>query len=213
MLKKEEKSQQNDRTKQSRPRLVRAMSAPCHPKSLEDQPQTTKKRNRRKKIAPIECVQVDLRASVRQSFQKTRTVSIDRKVEVVKSGDRRALTARNRVKSSKVNAALPRPKHFVHTNDIVTLVSLLSPGTSDSEKEENSLPKNETERAPSLRKTGKSVSFQDDTDTFREDEPPSEEIRLSPMVRRASFVPLASNIRLNRPPTAPPGSIFMKPFG
>lgn len=33
---------------------------------------------------------------------------------------------------------------------------------------------------------------------------------LPTMLRRASIAPLAAKIRSNRPPTAPPGSIFLK---
>ena len=50
------------------------------------------------------------------------------------------------------------------------------------------------------------VSFQDD-DSLCDDDPV---IDLPSVLRRASLVPLAAKIRLNRPPTAPPGSIFSK---
>lgn len=49
------------------------------------------------------------------------------------------------------------------------------------------------------------VSFQDDESLA--DDPI---LDLPSVLRRASLVPLASKIRMNRPPTAPPGSIFNK---
>ncbi|XP_061400568.1 nuclear transcription factor Y subunit gamma [Musca vetustissima] len=95
--------------------------------------------------------------------------------------------------------------------DVITLVSLISSEGSDSEKEDccSSTPSNSdsnspTRRAPSLRKAGKSVSFQ-------ENYPPTFQFaskEYSHMLRRGSIAPLAARIKSNRPPTAPPGSIF-----
>lgn len=64
-----------------------------------------------------------------------------------------------------------------------------------------------TGRAPTLRKTGKSVSFQESTLAdgvayLRPDFPL--------VLRRGSIAPLAARIRANRPPTAPPGSLFVR---
>ncbi|XP_060658297.1 LOW QUALITY PROTEIN: uncharacterized protein LOC132792819 [Drosophila nasuta] len=106
--------------------------------------------------------------------------------------------------------------------DVITLVSLLSSEGSDSEREESSSTSASTStgneksspptaqrspqrRAPLLRKTGKSVSFQDSY-------PPTFQLaskEYSHMIRRGSIAPLAARIRANRPPTAPPVSIFL----
>ncbi|XP_034651006.1 uncharacterized protein LOC117890327 isoform X1 [Drosophila subobscura] len=106
--------------------------------------------------------------------------------------------------------------------DVITLVSLLSSEGSDSEREDNhsasstpggggdkqppgSAQRSPQRRAPLLRKTGKSVSFQDSY-------PPTFQLaskEYSHMIRRGSIAPLAARIRANRPPTAPPVSIFL----
>ncbi|KAH8354970.1 hypothetical protein KR093_003033 [Drosophila rubida] len=108
--------------------------------------------------------------------------------------------------------------------DVITLVSLLSSEGSDSEREESSststsaststgngksspptAQRSPQRRAPLLRKTGKSVSFQDSY-------PPTFQLaskEYSHMIRRGSIAPLAARIRANRPPTAPPVSIFL----
>lgn len=149
----------------------------------------------------------------------------------VERKDERPLTSRPKNKVLKVPTQT-RARSAVSACDIVTLVSLLSPGGSDSEKEEHSIKGDLScsERGPSLRKIGKSgvcderilnldryipfislflisVSFQDDGGIIESDEPIA--IDLS-NIRRASLAPLASKIRMNRPPTAPPGSIFAK---
>lgn len=52
-----------------------------------------------------------------------------------------------------------------------------------------------------------SVSFQEDDDSTNT----TTNIRdFSTVFRRASIAPLAAKIRTNRPPTAPPGSIYLK---
>lgn len=51
------------------------------------------------------------------------------------------------------------------------------------------------------------VSFQDDDDVVEATEPNTIDLSTA-NIRRASLVPLAAKIRMNRPPTAPPGSIF-----
>lgn len=187
------------------------MSAPCHPDATASQAQSNARRRiRRKKVAPVECVQEESRISSRIDFQKSRTVSVERRVEV-RTAERRPLTAQNKTRKPKPSGQI-RPRQPTPASDIVTLVSLLSPGSSDSEKDESFTAKAElaaTGRAPSLRKTGKSVSFQDDSDCQPDETEPSA-FGLSPMGRRASLVPLASSIRFNRPPTAPPGSIFSR---
>ncbi|XP_034478008.1 uncharacterized protein LOC117784391 isoform X2 [Drosophila innubila] len=104
--------------------------------------------------------------------------------------------------------------------DVITLVSLLSSEGSDSEREETSSASAPTgsekqstptaqrspqRRAPLLRKTGKSDSY-----------PPTFQLaskEYSHMIRRGSIAPLAARIRANRPPTAPPVSIFLSEPG
>ncbi|XP_023179684.2 uncharacterized protein LOC111605412 isoform X2 [Drosophila hydei] len=102
--------------------------------------------------------------------------------------------------------------------DVITLVSLLSSEGSDSEREENSATptggeklttataqRSPLRRAPLLRKTGKSDSY-----------PPTFQLaskEYSHMIRRGSIAPLAARIRANRPPTAPPVSIFLSESG
>lgn len=190
-----------------------------------------KKRLRRKKIAPTEVDSFNLKLAHHQHFQNK--IMVDKTYEE-RPSTAKALTSRfsKTIKSSKITAA-PRARSAINGSEIVTLVSLLSPGASDSEREDHS--SNETffdnshgKHAPSLRKVGKSgeyyigctqlkyaikyqifdskVSFQDD-ENFAEEDPI---IDLPSVLRRASLVPLTAKIRLNRPPTAPPGSIFHK---
>ncbi|XP_065370472.1 uncharacterized protein LOC135962459 [Calliphora vicina] len=111
-------------------------------------------------------------------------------------------------KSSLNRKVLTRSKSVAP--DVITLVSLISSEGSDSEKEDSSItPTNShkgspTRRPPSLRKTGKSVSFQ-------ENYPPAFQFaskEYSHMLRRGSIAPVAQRIKSNRPPTAPAGSIF-----
>uniref|UniRef100_A0A1A9WN61 Uncharacterized protein n=1 Tax=Glossina brevipalpis TaxID=37001 RepID=A0A1A9WN61_9MUSC len=86
--------------------------------------------------------------------------------------------------------------------EVITLVSLISPEDSDSEKEDNSSVI-AAKRAPSLKKTGKSVSFQETDLSFH-----LSSKECSHMLRRGSVAPVAARMRANRPPTAPPISIF-----
>lgn len=221
------------------------MSAPIRPfQPSEDRNAQQKKRLRRKKVAPVELDTFNQKLAYHQQYQN--------KIMVEKSYDERPTTAKvftSRFgKSAKPPkpTAQPRARSAIHGSEIVTLVSLLSPGASDSEKEDHSNGTNDSpneKHAPSLRKVGKSgklnplvrdflfcllfmlnkkkkqirlkwfnflptqqVSFQDD-DNFTEEDPI---IDLPSVLRRASLVPLAAKIRLNRPPTAPPGSIFYK---
>uniref|UniRef100_A0A1A9ZG94 Uncharacterized protein n=1 Tax=Glossina pallidipes TaxID=7398 RepID=A0A1A9ZG94_GLOPL len=107
------------------------------------------------------------------------------------------------------------------TSEVITLVSLISPENSDSEKEDTSIIVGR--RAPSLKKTGKSgktmknlenlyynflfsVSFQE-TNLNRFHLSSKE---CSHMLRRGSVASLAERLRANRPPTAPPVSIFFQ---
>ncbi|XP_037952720.1 uncharacterized protein LOC119683174 [Teleopsis dalmanni] len=95
--------------------------------------------------------------------------------------------------------------------DLVTLVSLVSSEGSESENDDDLLQtasgksnENTLRRAPLLRKTGKSVSFQEHF---------TDNIQLSTkeysMIRRGSIAPLAARLRANRPPTAPPVPVFI----
>ncbi|XP_031621001.1 uncharacterized protein LOC116339320 [Contarinia nasturtii] len=215
--------QRNLSLSEPRPRLMRAMSAPirpilppdAHEKVISSSNQSqggTKKRLRRKKIAPIEMSPFSLK--VAQHTQQY-TSNASKLVSQRSSFDERPSTAKSMnsyrslksVKPPKTSTSIqPRAKSAMNGCEIITLVSLLSPGASDSEKEDYSISANDSSGEkviPSLRKIGKSVSFQDD-DSFGDDDPI---IDLPSVLRRASLVP---KIRLNRPPTAPPGSIFHK---
>uniref|UniRef100_A0A1A9VDD6 Uncharacterized protein n=1 Tax=Glossina austeni TaxID=7395 RepID=A0A1A9VDD6_GLOAU len=104
-------------------------------------------------------------------------------------------------KSSNNNKRMLARAHSL-TSEVITLVSLISPENSDSEKEDTSIIVGR--RAPSLKKTGKSVSFQEtNLNRFHSKE-------CSHMFRRGSVASLAERSRANRPPTAPPVSIFFQ---
>lgn len=221
-----------------RPRLTRAMSAPIRqnpPPDAQDRYQNGqhnnfKKRLRRKKIAPAEMDTFNLKLAHHQHYQNK--IMVEKTYEE-RPSTAKALTSRfsKTMKPSK-NTAAPRARSAINGSEIVTLVSLLSPSASDSEREDHSsngtFDSLHEKHAPSLRKVGKSgeyyldytqlkyaikyqvfdskVSFQDD-DNFAEEDPI---IDLPSVLRRASLVPLTAKTRLNRPPTAPPGSIFHK---
>ncbi|KAL9875071.1 uncharacterized protein ACN427_013329 isoform 2-T2 [Glossina fuscipes fuscipes] len=104
--------------------------------------------------------------------------------------------------STKNKRVLARAQSL--TSEVITLVSLISPENSDSEKEDSSTIVGR--RAPFLKKTGKSVSFQE-TNLNRFHFSSKE---CSHMLRRGSIAPLAERLRANRPPTAPPVSIFFQ---
>ncbi|XP_068146905.1 uncharacterized protein [Drosophila tropicalis] len=199
----------NALTVQRRPPLVRAMSAPV--RGLDD------------KIAANKRNQQKLRR--RKIF--TRTAS-----SVTAGGGGGGGGACDGSSSLLVDSsgggtkkALNRARSVVVAPEIITLVSLLSSEGSDSEREDNSTAstpsgaadkqshvpgpagtqRSPQRRAPLLRKTGKSVSFQDSY-------PPTFQLaskEYSHMIRRGSIAPLAARIRSNRPPTAPPVSIFL----
>lgn len=223
---------------ETRPRLMRAMSAPIRPhpppepqdKCTVSHNQNQKRRLRRKKVAPIETDPFSVRIAQHQQY-------LD-KMCYNRPFDENLLTAKLSSRAQKSakppkSSVQPRVKSAVNGCEIVTLVSLLSPGASDSEKEDfvNSNSDTPNEKIiPPLRKVGKSgsptirkqnqqfdqstnmcfcffiVSFQDD-DSLGDDDAV---IDLPSILRRASLVPLAGKIRI-RPPTAPAGSIFHKP--
>ncbi|XP_039483855.1 uncharacterized protein LOC120446777 isoform X1 [Drosophila santomea] len=187
-------------TVQRRPPLVRAMSAPV--RGLDESSKGV--------IAASKRSQQKLRR--RKIF--TRTPSSTVNLDVIGDSSTSSSVAGNATKK-----ALNRARSVV-APDVITLVSLLSSEGSDSEREDNSsvavssppaggLEKQNSgatqRRAPLLRKTGKSVSFQDSY-------PPTFQLaskEYSHMIRRGSIAPLAARIRANRPPTAPPVSIFL----
>ncbi|XP_055310603.1 uncharacterized protein LOC129573715 [Sitodiplosis mosellana] len=207
---------------ETRPRLIRAMSAPIRPNpppeaqdkviatNANGQMQSgSKRRLRRKKIAPIEIDSFSLKIAQSQPYA-SKLVS-QRTFDEQRPSTAKAINIHPLKSSAKPPKPIlqPRNKSAMHGCEIVTLVSLLSPGASDSEKEDYSNGGNDSpneKSTPSLRKVGKSVSFQDD-DSLCDDDPV---IDLPSVLRRASLAPLAAKIRLNRPPTAPPGSIFHK---
>ncbi|XP_011191211.3 uncharacterized protein LOC105217749 [Zeugodacus cucurbitae] len=173
---------------QRHPPLVRAMSAPVRSRSLDENNKGVfafqKRKLRRRK--PI-----------------TRNASICEKV------DDDILFDLNAINGKKPPISRTRSTLAI---DVVTLVSLVSSEGSDSEKEDTppetghrNAERSRSTGAPSLRKAGKSVSFQ-------ENYPPNFQLatkEYSHMIRRGSIAPLAARLRANRPPTAPPVSIFM----
>lgn len=144
----------------ARPKLLRAMSAPIRPSTVDQQTtqlNQSKKRLRRKKIAPMETEQYDFKLVQQQQ----RKIFLEK--NTVGQANGRPSTSRSKVKPPKCAAnTIARTRSGFNGFDIVTLVSLLSPGGSDSEKEDVSsttCDNNENSsgnRAPSLRKCGKS---------------------------------------------------------
>lgn len=143
---------------------MRAMSAPIRPNDAQ-----TKKCFRRKKIVPMD--QSDPFQFQFTHHQQQQSPSllpqhkpksvVDRKDEQISM---RPLTCRPKIKVSKIPMQ-SRPQSAINGCDIVTLVSLLSPGGSDSEKEDHSTSScnnksdvtcTERRGGPSLRKMGKS---------------------------------------------------------
>ncbi|XP_016992946.2 uncharacterized protein [Drosophila takahashii] len=191
-------------TVQRRP-LVRAMSAPV--RGFDESSKAV--------IAASKRSQQKLRR--RKIFSRTPSTSVAVPLDVI-GGD---TNTSSNSSSSASKKALNRSRSVV-APDVITLVSLLSSEGSDSEREDNNStvtvssppagggeeklqPGVAQRRAPLLRKTGKSVSFQDSY-------PPTFQLaskEYSHMIRRGSIAPLAARIRANRPPTAPPVSIFL----
>ncbi|KAH8416059.1 hypothetical protein KR222_007315 [Zaprionus bogoriensis] len=192
-------------TVQRRPPLVRAMSAPVR---LDES----------SKSSGV------LGAAQKRSQQKLRrrkifTRAASSTVVVASPPDASPLLSSADGSGSQSKKPLSRARSVI-APDVITLVSLLSSEGSDSEREDNSaastpvggdkqvsaaVPRSPQRRAPLLRKTGKSVSFQDSY-------PPTFQLaskEYSHMIRRGSIAPLAARIRANRPPTAPPVSIFL----
>ncbi|KAH8291508.1 hypothetical protein KR054_012255 [Drosophila jambulina] len=204
-------------TVQRRPPLVRAMSAPV--RGLDESSKGV--------IAASKRSQQKLRR--RKIFTRTPSTSVvtgGAAIDVLGGGDSSSSGGGGgggaTGSSSSSKKALNRARSVV-APDVITLVSLLSSEGSDSEREDNcstvvtSPPAGGGEkqqpgaqrRAPLLRKTGKSVSFQDSY-------PPTFQLaskEYSHMIRRGSIAPLAARIRANRPPTAPPVSIFLTEVG
>lgn len=148
-----------------RPRLTRAMSAPIQPSLPNDCPNkkqnannaNSKKRMRRKKIAPIDMVDtINMDIMANQSYHNT----VDHRSFKTDSSHVQSFTARCSKESKAIKPMIPpRAKSAINVSDIVTLVSLLSPGASDSEKEEipaNVEPTANDKQKPPLRKLGKS---------------------------------------------------------
>ncbi|GAB0099709.1 hypothetical protein DMENIID0001_155960 [Sergentomyia squamirostris] len=183
------------RSSARRPPLVRAMSAPIRP-SVEP-PQNRRKNTRRRKYGRDR--EENLLITSRKSLERQDAITSDTSpVCHTKSCERKSVVSQ---------------RSTIGGCDIVTLVSLLSSGGSDSEREDNGHANTQraekrSTRPPSLKKTGKSVSFQDnDITSF-----PSPSKEFPTMFRRGSVAPLAARIRSNRPPTAPPGSVFITDY-
>ncbi|XP_016979453.1 uncharacterized protein LOC108044818 isoform X3 [Drosophila rhopaloa] len=192
-------------TIQRRPPLVRAMSAPV--RGLDESSKGV--------IAASKRSQQKLRR--RKIFTRTPSSSVV-SVPLDVIGDTSSSSSSSAAAVGNGNASkksLNRARSVV-APDVITLVSLLSSEGSDSEREDNSStavssppiggpdkpPSGVAQRrAPLLRKTGKSDSY-----------PPTFQLaskEYSHMIRRGSIAPLAARIRANRPPTAPPVSIFL----
>lgn len=134
------------------------MSAPIRP--IDAQSQThTKKVFRRKKISPLEQPEpLQFQFGHHQQPQQSVPMPPQHKPRFfVERRDDRPSTCRPKIKVSKVPTQA-RARSAVSGCDIVTLVSLLSPGGSDSEKDDSIKGDvSSTERGgPSLRKIGKS---------------------------------------------------------
>lgn len=139
----------------------------------------------------------------------------------------------DKYKGAQKKAISTRSRSVLSSCDVVTLVSLLSSGGSDSEHEDASYNKPDVTsvRAPMLKKTGKSgktnkspmsltlnyntillmlytVSFQENEDLQNIAATSTREFPA--MLRRGSIAPLAARIRANRPPSAPPVSIYLR---
>lgn len=155
---------------ESRPRLMRAMSAPIRQNQPPDAQEKVinnsnvqsqsgpKKRLRRKKIAPIEIDSFSLKLAESQSYANKLVSqrSFDERPSTAKAMNCRPLKSLAKPPKPIVQ---PRAKSAMHGCEIVTLVSLLSPGASDSEKEDysNGASDSPNEKSiPSLRKVGKS---------------------------------------------------------
>lgn len=135
------------------------MSAPIRPIDASSQGQAAKKVFRRKKIGPLE--QSDpFQFGHQQQLSPPLPPQYKPKF-IVERRDERPSTCRPKIKVSKVPTQT-RARSAVSGSDIVTLVSLLSPGGSDSEREEHSIKGDVacTDRGgPSLRKIGKSGGY------------------------------------------------------
>lgn len=153
---------------ETRPRLMRAMSAPIRPNPPAPLPSdtqekfqsnVTKRRLRRKKIAPSEIEPITIKITHDQQHYMNKFVN-------QRSSDERSFAARQSLSSRTFRAVKPskltipsRAKSATNGCEIETLVSLLSPDGSDSEKEDyvNGNADNSNERSiQSLRKVGKS---------------------------------------------------------
>lgn len=157
------------RQNETQPRLMRAMSAPIRSKPPQQQEHphekasnlpnqnVAKRRLRRKKIAPSEIDRFSIKITHDQQYMNkiVNQRSFDERFAGKQSLSSRTFKA---VKSTKL-AAPSRVKSASGGCEIETLVSLLSPGGSDSEKEDyaNSNVDTPNERShQSLRKVGKS---------------------------------------------------------
>lgn len=159
---------------ENRPRLIRAMSAPIRPNlPPEVTPQEkiittnaatgqngTRRRLRRKKIAPIEIDSFSMKIAQSQSYAN-KLVS-QRTFDEQRPSTAKAMNGRPLKSSVKPPKPIlqPRAKSAMYgCENVITLVSLLSPGASDSEKEDYSNGANDSPKEkniPSLRKVGKS---------------------------------------------------------
>lgn len=146
-----------------RPRLVRAMSAPIKPmasasESSIQQQQSNKRRFRRKKSIQQETDRFEIQIDQHQANHPEIFLSNAANSVIVSNQTARPVGRARLAKGTKSNQI--RARSAYSGCDIVTLVSLLSPSGSDSEKEDSPSAHEANEgssaRAPSLRRTGKS---------------------------------------------------------
>lgn len=150
-----------------RSHLTRAMSAPIRQNSSTESQdkkqvnanpnsQMSKRRLRRKKIAPIEIDSFNLKIGRHQQSSYQHKLMTEKSFDDYSSA--RVFTSLKPPKQI-TKPITQRARSAVNGSDIVTLVSLLSPGASDSEKEDFLAYNNDSsgeKQKPSLRKVGKS---------------------------------------------------------
>lgn len=148
-----------------RSHLTRAMSAPIRQNSSTESQdkkqvnanhnsQMSKRRLRRKKIAPIEIDSFNLKIGRHQQSSYQNKLMTEKSFDDYSSA--RVFTSQSLKPPKPITQ---RAKSAVNGSDIVTLVSLLSPGASDSEKEDFLAYNNDSsgeKQKRSLRKVGKS---------------------------------------------------------
>lgn len=144
-----------------RPPLVRAMSAPSQHNRTANLKRASQQTPRRRKVLPVK--EEHLTAALRQTFTSVQ-IKEDDDLSEEDEGRQTSNKIRNEPGPRKSSAKSRNPRATTFTCDqIVTLVSLLDSGGSDSERERSSDRGNDkkeetptAEKPPTLRKAGKS---------------------------------------------------------